>query len=143
MTSIKRDPTYASEFDIRAALAWIRFAAALLMMVLTAQAYAAPTVGIVSPQNKETVHDNRGRIAVSVELGHEAGMPGKFGLQALVDGRAVGEVQKADSFTLHGIDRGTHTLQVQLLGRDGEVLATSRSVEFHMWQASRLFPNRR
>ncbi|MBE0626501.1 MAG: hypothetical protein IH606_17005 [Burkholderiales bacterium] len=139
---MKTERVDAPGCDVRAAHPAMRCAAALLAMLLAAQGYAAPSIGISSPQSMETVHDNSGRISVSVKLGHAQDLRSGFALQALVDGRAVGGLHKYYAFTLDGIDRGTHTLQVQLLGRDGEVLAISGPVEFYLRRASRLFPNR-
>jgi hypothetical protein len=60
----------------------------------------------------------------------------------LLDGRAVATTTKSD-YMLTGLDRGAHTLTVQVTNAHGNVLATSEQVTFYMWRASRLFPNRR
>ena len=46
-------------------------------------------------------------------------------------------------FRLDGVERGEHTLQARLVDRNGRTLAGSEPVTFHLWQASRLFQNRR
>lgn len=99
----------------------------------------APRVSIVSPQPGETVHDNRGRVVVrvSVEPPPSSGQQ----LRLMVDDqeRAMSGLQ----VEFDGLHRGEHRLQAELVDRDGRVVAASAPVSFFMWQASRLFPNRR
>lgn len=116
-------------------------AASLMTIVLGAHAIAAPTITIVAPTEKKTVHDNRGQLSVTVRLTERGSLPDDIGFQAVLDGKPVGDVHRARSFVLSGINRGAHRLRVQLLDRGGRVLATSPNVEFYMWQASRLFPS--
>jgi hypothetical protein len=47
----------------------------------------------------------------------------------------------ATRVTLDGIHRGTHRLQALITDRDARTRAASDERRFHMWPASRLFPN--
>ena len=106
-------------------------------------AAAAASIVIESPGNEETVHDNLGRVTVSVKVpGAEPASAG-IRLRPMLDGKPFGDVQRTPTFRLEGVERGTHTLQVQQLDGSGSVLAESKPVTFHMWQASRLFPGRK
>lgn len=103
---------------------------------------AEPAVSIVSPANDEPVVNTAGELTVraSVEPPLES-MPGRR-LQFLLDGRPVGT--EADPVLhLGNVDRGTHQLAVQLLARDGEVLAESPSSTFHMIRPSVHLPGRK
>ncbi len=99
---------------------------------------------IVSPVGEETVHDNSGRLAVTLTVDDGGALDrGRAVLRVLLDGATFGPDQRGPSFTLQGIERGTHALQVQLVETDGRILAASAPVTFHMWQASALFPARK
>jgi hypothetical protein len=125
--------------DMRPLMLPMLISAALLAAPCYAQNYQS--VRIVAPEPEATIHDNNGRltiaIAISPPLRREAGDR----LTLLLDDKAVAEGQKL-KFRLKNIDRGSHSLQVQVNAADGTVLATSPPVTFHMWRASRLFRNR-
>jgi hypothetical protein len=97
-------------------------------------------VAIVQPGNEDTVQDNQGNVVVQVAVSPSLAPGDRIVL--MLDGRPVG-TRMDPSFTLSGIDRGTHTLQAQVVGASGATLAASQPVTFHMWQASRLFPSRK
>jgi hypothetical protein len=123
--------------------AWL-LAAALAGAALSspglAQAQGSYNIEIVQPANDETVHDNQGNLGVQVAVSPNLA-PGA-GIALLLDGQPV--AQEADAtFLLSGIERGTHTLEAQVVDANGATLAASQPVTFHMWQASRLFPSRK
>jgi len=64
-------------------------------------------------------------------------------IQALIDGQPYSPRQRPSSFTLKGVERGEHSLQVRLVDSAGKVIASSDAVKFYMWQASALFPGRK
>jgi hypothetical protein len=116
-----------------------RVATAILVLCLAAGLAPAAlaqgvTVAIGRPAQDETVHDNQGN--VSVLVGVEPTLAPGNQVVLLVDGRSVGR-QNGPVFALTSIDRGTHTLQAQVLDANGNMLATSAPVTFHMWRAFR------
>lgn len=120
------------------------------LVLLTAAAMAGPcvpaaaqsvTIAIASPGNEETVHDNAGNVRVSVVV---KGLASKsLRVRAVLDGQPYGPDRSRKSFTLSGLERGEHLLQVRLLDASGGVIATSEAVKFYVWQASRLSPGRK
>jgi len=118
------------------------FLAAVASGYLAAQ-QPGVAVKISSPQNEETIHDNTGRVPVTVAItgGEPLGAGGS--IRALLDGKPFGPAARAASFVLEGIERGEHLLRVQVLDSAGTVIATSEPVKFYMWQASVLFPSRK
>ncbi len=125
----------------------MRISTVLLLIcatLLPAPAFAGNygSVQVVSPKAEETIHNNNGdlnvTVAVSPSLNHGRGDY----LTLLLDG-APAATGTGRHFKLHGIDRGAHTLAVQVNSADGAVIAVSDPVTFYMWRASRLFPNRR
>ncbi len=111
--------------------------------LLPCPAYAGnyESVQVVSPQPEETIHNNNGDVEVTVSaspsLNHATG--DRYTL--LLDGAVVASGTRGH-FSLTNIDRGAHTLVVQVVSADGAVLVASEPLTFHMWRASRLFPNR-
>ena len=97
------------------------------------------SVRIVSPEFEETVHDNNGNLAVTVEVSPP--LHAGDHLILLLDGKAVASGSN-QPFELAGIDRGSHTLRVRVKAADGTVPAVSPQIKFHMWRASRLFRGR-
>jgi hypothetical protein len=98
------------------------------------------SVAIVQPANEETVHDNEGNVSVQVAVSPRLAPGDRIVL--LLDGRPVSQ-QPGTTLALSGVERGTHTLQAQVVDTNGATLAASQLVTFHMWQASRLFPSRK
>lgn len=96
---------------------------------------------IVSPAPDETIHDNTGTVNVVLALEPPPGPEAKLSIRVYLDGAPLPELQTTASFALHDLDRGSHTLQVEALGPRGEVLATSGSTSFQLWQASGIFQN--
>lgn len=127
------------------------FAVALIMLAwaelitggVRAQPAATPMITVATPRPGETIHDNNGTLAITVLLLHGAVLTEGGRLRALIDGRPFGGDQATAKFVLNDIDRGEHTLQVQLLDAEGVVMATSVLVTFHMWRASALSPLRK
>lgn len=100
------------------------------------------TIAISSPKPGETIHDNAGNVAVTIVVRND-GVAQDASIRVLLDGQPYGPVQRSHSFMLKGIERGEHTLRVLLIGASGDVIASSATVKFYLWQASRLFPGRK
>lgn len=96
----------------------------------------AAHIAIVQPANQETIHSNLGDVTVAVR---RSGAPHGSSVRLLVDGKALPESIRGSRIELHGIYRGTHTLEAELVGAHGKVLAASSPVTFYLWHASRLF----
>jgi hypothetical protein len=111
----------------------------LLLPVASTVARAAG-ISVIEPASEETIHSNQGKL--TVELRRARGAPGGT-VRLVLDGAPLPHLYRSDTIKLQGIDRGKHTLQAALLDAKGERIAASAPVTFYMWQASRLFPNRR
>jgi len=115
----------------------VRCVAALCLCV-TASVTNAQDISIVAPEAEEVVHNNLGDVDVVVSVN---GAPPSANVQILVDGKPAGAPQQADTFALHGIERGAHTVQAKLLAGNGKMVAISAPLTFYMWQASIYIPN--
>ena len=62
-------------------------------------------------------------------------------ISLLLDGHPAGSVDSGGAFSIAQVDRGTHTLSVQVQGADGSSVCQSPSVTFHVRQPSAQAPN--
>jgi hypothetical protein len=88
------------------------------------------TITITAPVQDEVIWDNNGVVAVDVDIQPPLRTAQGHHFTLLLDGQKVTDFTDPP-YTLQGVDRGTHSLQVDV--RDGEtVLAESQIVEFHL-----------
>ncbi len=100
----------------------------------------AAEISVVEPANNQTIHSNQGELSVFLRRQSEA--PGSK-VRIVLDGTILPHSYRGDTIKLHGIERGSHTLQAVLLDDRGERIAVSARVSFYMWHASRLLPGRK
>jgi len=124
---------------VAAVLLWV---SALPIAPVLAQS-GAPGIAIISPKNEETLHDNAGRVPVSIAIQGSGELPEHSSVRVLLDGKPHGASRNGASFMLEGVERGEHTLQAQVVDAGGKTILSSDTVTFYLWQASRLFPGRK
>jgi hypothetical protein len=107
-----------------------------------AGAAAPAAVFVSSPQAGATVHDNSGAVPVSVVVQGIA-FTADHRVRVLLDGKPYGSDHRTLQFTLQGVERGEHLLQIQLLDGKDTLHAVSPAITFYLWQASRLIPPRK
>lgn len=88
-------------------------------------------VAIASPADDEPVRNNPGNIAIQISSEPALNLEAGHKFQLLMDGNPVMTSQKT-TIVLTNVDRGTHTLQVQVIDETGKVLESSASSTFHM-----------
>lgn len=96
---------------------------------------------IVSPEAEANIWDNTGAVQVSFNL--EPGLKTERGhkLLVLLDGQALATVTGI-STTLDNVERGSHTLQGQVVDASGKVLISSPAIKVHLHRQSVFSPNR-
>ncbi|MFO6425125.1 DUF4124 domain-containing protein [Motilimonas sp. KMU-193] len=92
------------------------------------------TASITSPVHDSTLYDNNGTISVNVEV--KPALEDGQTLQLLVDGTPVGEKHQSPTLLVTNIDRGSHNLQVQLIDKNGKIIASSEIITVHLRRAS-------
>ena len=117
--------------------------AALIALPALAQ---TPTVAytsmrIVQPVNDTTVFNNSGNVDVTIALAPDLRAAAGDRVALSLDGRDAG-VFAETHFRLAAVERGEHVLVARVIDGSGNTLVESLPVSFHMWRASRLFPNR-
>jgi hypothetical protein len=96
------------------------------------------TLVITKPAMNETVYSNQG--LVTVQLSVEPALASGHEFKFTFDGRPLQERYTDTTVVLNNIERGSHTLKVQVM--DGEtVVETSKSVVFHLRKESIYDPN--
>lgn len=90
---------------------------------------------IVSPADDAVVRDNLGRVPVNIDI--DPPLRGNHRIDVRLDGARHPDqpATRSTAFTLHDVDRGTHTLEVRVLDSAGNVLARSAS-QFHLHRAT-------
>lgn len=96
-------------------------------------------IEIAQPENNGTVRDNTGSVYVSGRITPMF----QRGLQVrlVVDGTPLSEPQNKATFILRDVDRGEHTLQMELFDQSGKLIATSPVTTFYLHRASIINPN--
>lgn len=112
---------------------------AALMLAQAASPTRYERVRLAQPKNAETIHDNSGAVPVEVLLQPPLDTKAGHRLRVLLDNTLLPESWSAPRFSLQQVERGTHQLQVIVTDGEGNELGRSASIEFYMWQASRLF----
>ena len=100
------------------------------------------SIVIEQPARGATVFDNAGDVDVAVAVSPELDTAAGDRIALILDGRTA-SVSDATRIKLSGVVRGKHSLEARVLDSGGNALLSSGPLSFHMWQASRLFPNRR
>ena len=100
----------------------------------SAQQQASYSIRITTPLQDATVRDNQGIIPVAFTT---SPMPeDDFSYQMYLDGKPWYEPFSGQNVFLSNVDRGTHTIHVQLLNSQGGSLGQSNSVTFHLHRTS-------
>ena len=87
-------------------------------------------VSIAEPQNEATIRNNQGMVPILVSL--QPPLMKEHKLQLLFDGKVMGAPQSDTAFILNGIERGSHTIAVNVIDSQGAVLATTEAVTIFM-----------
>ena len=97
------------------------------------KAFEYDSVAIISPNNDEAIRSNSGDITIqissspSLQTGH---------LYAVIVDGAKKLDSAAASVTLTNLDRGTHTAKIEIHNDQGQTIASSAPVSFHILRQS-------
>ena len=118
-----------------------RAAVAAFGLLMAAVACAADySITIASPLSDAAVRANAGNVMVQVETSQPLASGDAY--EVVVDGVALQQRFEKEHIPLTNLERGTHTVEVRVVGPRGNVLSDEASVTFHLQRYSRLFePN--
>ena len=87
------------------------------------------TLSIVAPANDASVRENSGHVTVTVSILPPLAVSHQ--LRLLMDGKAMGQ-NSGTSFPLENVDRGTHSLLLEVVNASGQSLQQASVTTFHM-----------
>lgn len=92
-------------------------------------------LALVSPANEDTLRDNSGTVAVKISLAPPLDIQAGHKLVLVLDQKSAAEAQ-ATEVSLKDVERGTHTLKVQVTDAKGLLLKESPEVTFQLHRGS-------
>lgn len=92
-------------------------------------------VTINSPQHQQTIRSNEGLIEVSGTV-NPSRLSFNHKYQLRLDGRIIQKPHANANFILRDVDRGEHTIVLELLNDNLKVIAKSDPVSFHLFRTS-------
>ncbi|MGF1683017.1 DUF4124 domain-containing protein [Photobacterium minamisatsumaniensis] len=96
-------------------------------------ALPAATIKLLTPTHQQTLRNNEGKISVRAHASRKLNQG--HTIQLLLDGKPYGKPQTQQQWQLSNLDRGSHTLQSQLL-KYGKVIASSETVTVFLHRAT-------
>ncbi len=91
-------------------------------------------VNITNPSHEETVRDNQGQLNITATT--QPSPQNNMGFKLILDGIPQGQITKFANFQLTNIDRGAHTIKVQLVDESGKEIASSKSITVFLHRAN-------
>ncbi len=88
------------------------------------------SVTIASPEHDSNIHGTAGSFSVSVVSNPSLKQGDKY--QLLIDGTPTGTPTSHSQFNVQNIDRGEHTVSVQILDKQGKSLNQSPAITVHI-----------
>lgn len=85
-------------------------------------------IAILAPQQNETLRS--ATVSVSVDV-KPALLSGDI-IELQLDGQTKASNTNAHDFTIHNVDRGTHTLLARIVDTSGELIASSEQITIHV-----------
>lgn len=82
-------------------------------------------VSILTPEADETIRNNEGKFEVTATVTPEKPANALWVLR--IDGKVWGDAMDVPLFRVSELDRGEHTIEVQLIARNGKPIASSGS----------------
>ncbi|KPU60329.1 hypothetical protein AN403_4518 [Pseudomonas fluorescens] len=89
---------------------------------------------ILVPEPDATIRSNAGEVIVSAT--NEPGLQPGHRYRLLLDGEPTADPGLSPVFPLSNIDRGSHTLSVEILDEQGRIVERTASQPFHMQRTS-------
>lgn len=87
-------------------------------------------ISIAQPNDQETIRNTEGYVPIIVDL--KPMLKKGDNVQLIFDGKPLDTPQPTTTFTLQGIERGSHTIAAQVMDSQGNVLKTSDSITIYM-----------
>lgn len=96
------------------------------------------SLDILEPKPGATIRDNEGNVAIGLALEPELNTTRGHLIQVLLNGQPRGDPSSSLEPTLQGVERGKHTVAVQVIDKQGKVLVKSQELTFYLQRQSPL-----
>ena len=87
-------------------------------------------IELLSPEQGSTLRDNTGNIVFQGNISPKP--PTQYDVRLILDGKAAPIVNNSLSIRVENVDRGAHEAQLELLAKDGTILAKSKAATFYL-----------
>lgn len=99
-------------------------------------------IAIGKPSAEESIRENSGLLEVEVVVAPKLNVAAGDRFRVTLDGIKLPELQSQTKFSIDNLDRGMHTLFVEVIDTNGKVLSISEPVNFNMLRTTILIPPR-
>lgn len=99
-----------------------------------AQESAQLTIELLSPEPGSTLRDNTGNVVFQGQISPHA--PPQYAVRLILNGKAAPLVHNSLAIRVENLDRGAHQVQLELLAKDGTILAKSKTATFYLHRAA-------
>lgn len=91
-------------------------------------------IELLSPEQGSTLRDNTGNVVFQGQISPKP--PTQYDVRLTLDGKAAPIVSNGLAIQVENLDRGAHEAQLELLAKDGTILAKSKPTTFYLHRAS-------
>ncbi len=95
-------------------------------------------IKILSPGNDQAIRANNGSVKVQCQVLPRLDITHHHKLRFIIDGKPLGAIGTTCNLTLNALDRGTHTVAVEIIDKSGKTLLRSATHSFHVKRVSAL-----
>jgi hypothetical protein len=88
---------------------------------------------ITRPMNDEAIRSNEGKLTALAQV--TPGLASNHRFRWRMDGEIVQDVNSPE-LRLNNVDRGSHTLEAEIVDADGKVVISSETITFHLMRYS-------
>ena len=92
------------------------------------------TITITQPRHQQTIRNNEGKVEVTANVTPRLQQNNKFRLK--LDGKIRQKPHATADFVLKDVDRGEHTIVIELINEQQKVIATSQKHTFYLFRTS-------
>ncbi len=87
---------------------------------------------ITKPTNDENIRANNGEVKVDLQVSPELNQNLGHKVLLLLDGKAVSKPETKTAFTLHGLERGQHSLSANIVDETGSIVSSTQAITIHI-----------
>ena len=88
------------------------------------------TIELLSPEQGSTLRDNTGNIVFQGQVSPQP--PGQYDMRLILNGKAAPLAHNSLAIRVENLDRGAYEAQLELLAKDGTILAKSKPTTFYL-----------